>query len=101
MYFKKKTLIGFFNRDAEAPTAMDGARYIVLTLATKDSWKDQSGEWHSHTEWHRCIVWGTKFAEFAVGLKKGAYLQVEGELRSREYLKDGVTHRVHEIRTAS
>ena len=34
-------------------------------------------------------------------LKKGANVQVEGELRSREYEKDGVKHRVFECRLES
>jgi single-strand DNA-binding protein len=37
----------------------------------------------AHTEWHRCVVFG-KLAEFAATLTKGAHVQVEGELRSRE-----------------
>ena len=31
------------------------------------------------------MVFSKKLAEFAATLKKGAHLQVEGELRSREY----------------
>jgi len=77
------------------------SRPLVLSLATKDSGKDRSGERQSRTEWHRCIVWGGNFAAFAADTKKGAHLQVEGELRSREYEKDGVKHRIVEIRTKS
>jgi len=32
---------------------------------------------------HRCLEFG-KLGDFAAGLKKGAHIQVEGELRSRE-----------------
>jgi single-strand DNA-binding protein len=101
MYQNRATLIGFLGKDAEKRNTKNDIPYTVLSLATKDSWKDRNGEWQSRTEWHRCIVWGAKFADFAAGLKKGAHLQVEGELRSREYQKDGVTHRVSEIRTKS
>ena len=56
----------------------------------------------SHTEWHRCVVFG-KLSEFAKTLPKGAHIQVEGELRSREYAskKTGSKQRVWEIRVAS
>ena len=101
MYQNRATLIGFLGKDAEKRTTKNDIPYTVLSLATKDSWKDRNGDWQSRTEWHRCIVWGAKFAEFAAGFKKGSHLQVEGELRSREYQKDGVTHRVVEIRTKS
>ena len=101
MYQNRTTLIGFLGKGAEKRTTKTDVPYTVLSLATKDSWKDREGVWQSRTEWHRCIVWGAKFADFAAGLKKGAHLQVEGELRSREYQKDGATHRVFEIRTKS
>jgi len=56
----------------------------------------------SHTEWHRCVVFG-KLSEFAKTLTKGAHIQVEGELRSREYdsKKTDSKRRVWEIRVAS
>jgi single-strand DNA-binding protein len=60
-----------------------------LSVATKRSWKNAEGEWESRTEWHRCVAFG-KLGEFAANLKNGSHLQVEGELRSREYDKDGV-----------
>ena len=101
MYQNRTTLIGFLGKDAEKRNTKNDIPYTVLSLATKDSWKDRNGDWQSRTEWHRCIVWGAKFADFAAGLKKGAHLQVEGELRSREYQKDGATHRVFEIRAKS
>jgi single-stranded DNA-binding protein len=39
-----------------------------------------------------------KIAGFAATLKKGAHVQVEGELRSREYEKGGVTQKIFEGR---
>ena len=54
-----------------------------LSLATKSSYK-KDGKYIEHTEWHRCVVFG-KLGEFAATLKKGAHIQVEGELRSRKY----------------
>ena len=57
------------------------------SISTKDSWKNGKGEYDSRTEWHRCIAWG-KLAEFAGKLEKGAHVQIEGELRYREYKKD-------------
>jgi single-strand DNA-binding protein len=101
MFQNRVTLIGFLGKDAEKRATKNDIPYTVLSLATKDSWKDRAGEWQSRTEWHRCIVWGAKFAAFAADIKKGAHLQVEGELRSREYEKDAVKHRIVEIRTKS
>jgi single-strand DNA-binding protein len=82
MYQNKVTLIGFLGSDAEVRTN-DNRSFTTLSLATKSSYK-KDGKYISHTEWHRCVVFG-KLAEFAGTLKKGAHLQVEGELSSREY----------------
>ena len=94
------TLIGFLGSDAEKKDG-NNSSYTVFSVATKTSWKNKStGERESRTEWHRCVSNG-KLALFAATLKKGAHVHVEGELRSREYEKDGVTHRVFECRVAS
>ena len=100
MFMNRATFIGSLAKDAEARSIRNGLTYTVLTIATKASWKDRDGAWQSHSEFHRCIVWG-KFGEFAATLTKGMHLQVEGELRSREYERDGVKQRIWEVRTES
>jgi single-strand DNA-binding protein len=82
MYSNKVTLIGFLGNDAEVRTNNDRS-LTTLSLATKSSYK-KDGKYIEHTEWHRCVVFG-KLVEFAATLKKGAHIQVEGELRSRKY----------------
>ncbi len=82
MYTNKVTLIGFLGTDAEVRTN-DDRSFTTLSLATKSSYKKDS-KYVEHTEWHRCIVFG-KFSEFAATLKKGAHIQVEGEIRHMEY----------------
>ena len=101
MYQNKVTLIGFLGNDAEARTN-DNRSFTTLSLATKSSYK-KDGKYISHTEWHRCVVFGKKLAEFATTLKKGAHLQVEGELHSRKYnsTKTGSEETIWEIRIDS
>jgi single-strand DNA-binding protein len=100
MYQNKVTLIGFLGSNAEARSNSNGS-FTTLSLATKSSYK-KDGSYISHTEWHRCVVFG-KLSEFAQTLTKGAHIQVEGELRSREYdsKKTDTKRRVWEIRVAS
>ncbi len=64
--------------------------------------RTRDGQYVSHTEWHRCVVFG-KLSEFAGTLTKGAHVQVEGELRSREYdsKKTDSKRRIWEIRVDS
>jgi len=100
MYQNRVTLIGFVGSDAKAHTN-DNRSLTTLSLATNSSYK-KDGKYISHTEWHRCVVFG-KLAEFAKTFTKGAHIQVEGELRSREYTskKTDAKERVCEIRVAS
>ena len=101
MYLNRVTLIGYLAHDVERRIVDGENAHVVLTLVTKTSWKNRAGEWQSHSESHRCVGWGLKFGEFTKNLKKGAHLEVEGELRSREYEKEGLTQRVFEIRIHS
>ena len=100
MYQNKVTLIGFLGNDAEVRTN-DNRSLTTLSLATKSSYK-KDGKYIEHTEWHRCVAFG-KLGEFAATLKKGAHIQVEGELRSRKYdsKKTNSEHTVWEIRVNS
>ena len=85
MYQNKAILIGFLGGDSEVRTGKTNQKFTTLSLATKTSYKDkESGEYISHTEWHRGIVFG-KLGEFAATLKKGAHIQIEGEIRHSEY----------------
>ena len=101
MTYNRLTLIGFLGQDAEKRFTPNGAPFTVFSVATKTSWKDRNGDWQSQTEWHRAIVWGEKFSDFAATLKKGNHVQVEGPLRSSEYEKDGVKHRSVECKVES
>jgi single-strand DNA-binding protein len=104
MYLNRVTLIGFIGNDAEKKVA-GSTNLAILSLATKTSWKNDSGSWESRSEWHRCVAFG-KLADFAGALKKGAHVAIEGELRSHEYEREvvvgvektTVTQRVWEIR---
>ncbi len=87
MYLNTVTLIGFLGGDADRRQMKNNNTFTVLSLATKRSWKNkETGEWASRTEWHRGLVYGP-LGDFAATLKKGAHVQIQGELRSREYEK--------------
>jgi len=85
LYENKIALKGFLGKDAENFATKQQRTFTVLSLATKSSYKDkQTSQWVNRTEWHRIVAFG-KPAEHAKGLKKGDYVEVEGELRSTEY----------------
>ena len=104
MHLNRVTLIGFIGNDAEKKVA-GTTNIAVFSIATKTSWKNDSGSWESRTDWHRCVAFG-KLANFAGTLTKGAHVAIEGELRSREYDREVtvaaektiITQRAWEIR---
>jgi len=100
MYMNQLTIIGFTGQDAELHYTQSDTPVTTLSVATKESWKNDQGEWQSRTEWHRVVAFG-KLAEYAKTLPKGSHLLVQGPLRSREYEKDGLKHRVMELRADS
>lgn len=108
MYANRVSLTGFLGKDAETKTTRNDASFTVLSLATKRSWKDrETGERQSQTTWHRIIAWG-KLGEYAANLIKGAHLQIEGEIRTRDYVQkpsgeksDEVKKTITEIRATS
>jgi single-strand DNA-binding protein len=102
MYQNKVTLMGFLGSDAEVRSA-NNRSFTTFSLATKSSFKDKnSNQYISHTEWHRCVVFG-KLSEFAKMLTKGTHIQVEGELRTRGYTTKETTteQRIWEIRVGT
>jgi single-strand DNA-binding protein len=65
---------------------------VNLSLATKSGYKDKrTQEWVNSTEWHKIVAYSTP-AEYAKDLKKGDYVEIEGELHSQprdlEVVKD-------------
>ena len=58
MYLNQLTIIGFTGQDAEFRIASNGSPVITLSVATKESWKNDHEEWQSRTEWHRIVLAG-------------------------------------------
>ena len=98
MFQNRATLIGFLGRDAEVRTTKNEATFVVLSVATRRSWKDrETGERLSETTWHRCIVWG-RLSDFAATLTKGAHVQIEGQIRTRQYTENPAGKKSSEVK---
>ena len=98
--YNRTLLIGRIGHDAEAKTDKNQQEYVVLSIATKDSWKNDQGDYESRTEWHRVYAW-CNLSRFAKTLQKGQPISVDGQIRSREFSEEvngsTVKHRVAEI----
>jgi single-strand DNA-binding protein len=96
----KVTLIGRLGQNAEAKTAQNNKEYVVLNIATQESWKNDKGDYETRTEWHRVYAW-RNLSKFARTLQKGQLITLEGTLRYREVEDEieGTTfkHRIAEV----
>jgi single-strand DNA-binding protein len=82
----RATLTGYIGKDAVLRTTRNQTPFTVLSLATHRTWKGRhSGERHSETTWHRCVVFG-KLANYASTLAKGTHIQLEGEIHMHQYI---------------
>lgn len=98
----KVTLIGNLGADPEVRTTANGNRVATLSVATSRSWSSQSGERQEKTEWHRVVLWNTKFRQLAdiadKYLKKGDKVYIEGRIEYRSWEdRDGNTRYTTEI----
>jgi hypothetical protein len=80
-------LRGFLAKDAEAPSSdhIQNDSFAVLLLATVSGvWDLGANEWHPRTDWHRIICPGPFFCGMVRSMRRGDYLEIEGELRSQD-----------------
>jgi hypothetical protein len=86
--FKNSVLLrGFLGSDAEGPVSDEtrGDSCAVLTICLPFSyWKRQTSELITRTERHRVICTGAYFCGYTRGMKRGDYVEIEGELRATD-----------------
>jgi single-strand DNA-binding protein len=87
----KVSLIGYLGKDPEIRSFQNGGRVAAFSLATSDAWKDQSGERHEKTEWHRVSVLTDRLiGVIEKHVKKGSRVYIEGRIETRKWNdKDG------------
>ena len=98
MSVNKAILIGRLGRDPEVRQMPNGEAVCNFSIATDETWKDQSGQRQTKTEWHAITLY-RRMAEVAGQyLKKGSLVYIEGRIQSRKYTgKDGVERTAYEI----
>jgi len=94
----RASLIGRLGKDPEVRNTGAGKPVASFSIAMSDKWKDKNGDEKEQTEWHRIVCFReatSRFLEHYV--KKGDQVYVEGQIKTRKYEKDGVTHYNTEI----
>ncbi len=80
-------LRGFLGRNAEVPPSegITEDAYAVLSLATvSGAWDIATNEWKPLIDWHRIVCPRPYFCGLTRSMRRGEYLEIEGELRAWE-----------------
>ena len=97
--YNKTIIVGRLGRDPELKYTAAGTPVCQLSLATDESYKDQSGQVQKKTEWHRVVVWAKQAENVSQYLAKGRAALVEGRLQTRSWDdQQGVKRYVTEIK---
>jgi single-strand DNA-binding protein len=51
------TILGYTGKPAEVKTLPNVTSVRSFSVATKKSWKDDSGDWQDKTQWHEVRIW--------------------------------------------
>lgn len=94
----KCVFIGRLGRDPEVRYLNDGKMITSFSIAVDESYKNNSGEKVSKTEWVNIVAFG-KLAEICGNyLQKGKLVYIEGKIQTRTWEdKDGAKRYATEI----
>ena len=94
----KVILIGRLGRDPETRYMPNGEAVCNFSVATSESWKDQSGQRQERIEWHNITMYRRLAEITGQYLKKGSQVYLEGRIQSRKYQgKDGIERTAYDI----
>ena len=93
--YNKVILIGRLVNTPEVNKTANDKSVARATLAVNRRYKGQNGE--READFVNVIVWGKLAETLANYATKGSLISLDGELRTRRYEKDGVTHYVTEV----
>jgi single-strand DNA-binding protein len=83
--YQRFIAVGRLGRDPEVTTTQKGLKVATLSLATSDYVKGEE-----RTEWHRVVVWDEHLIDVVERrAQRGSLVAVEGQVRTRRWLKNG------------
>ena len=101
MSVNKVILVGRLGDDHEMRDA-GGTTIASMSIATDESYTDDSGQEVNQTEWHDVVAFGRTAEVCQRYLSKGSQVYVEGTLQTSEYTdSDGVDRYSTEIKALS
>ena len=93
--YNKVIIIGRLTATPELHKTATDKSVARATVAVNRRYKSQNGE--READFVNLVVWGKLAETFASYAGKGSLISLDGELRTRRYEKDGITHYVTEV----
>ena len=91
-------LVDNLGMDPEVKTFDTNKKLARVSLATKETYKNNKGEKVTETQWHNLVIWGAQAQLVEDLLKKGDEVAIEGRIANSNYTdKDGNKRYVSEI----
>lgn len=81
----KAILVGRVGADPTVGYMLNGSCAVNFSLATTESWKDQSGERQERTEWHYICIFGRLAEVMGELIHKGSHLYIEGKIKTSKW----------------
>lgn len=78
-------LTGRLGNNPNLQVSAKGNPYVMLSLATNESYKSPEGEFRKETLWHDVVAWGKTAELMSRLLKKGTETVIKGRLRYNAY----------------
>ena len=92
------TLVGRVGSKPEIKITTTESKMARLSVATSEKYKNRKGELEEKTQWHRVVVFNSRFADtIEKYVDKGRLVYLEGQIETRSYDDQGTTKYVTEI----
>ena len=82
-------LVGNLGKDPELRHTNSGDAVVNFSMADTERYTDKSGEKVEKTEWFNCVAFRRQAEVLAEYAKKGQQLAVSGQIKTRQYEKNG------------
>jgi single-strand DNA-binding protein len=91
-------LIGHLGDSPKVRQLESGRKVASFSVATNESYVDNTGNRKSETTWHKLVAYGNTAGIAEKFLQKGSEVAIEGKLTNRTYNdKNGESHFITEI----
>lgn len=85
--FNRVILQGNTGRSPKLALTQEGKELLTFSVATVQSWKDESGEWVSTTDWHHIAIFRESTIRWLKNrLKRGDPVYIEGKLTYHSWI---------------